>query len=64
VRALRIGIVGFDKVNALDLVGPAETFANARLPGATGKVVERYFGRDTAKQTAAYMGYQTSAWIT
>jgi len=29
VKPLRIGIVGFDQVDALDLVGPAEAFASA-----------------------------------
>ena len=39
VKPLRIGIVGFDQVDALDLVGPAEAFASARpmTRGATGQ---------------------------
>jgi transcriptional regulator GlxA family with amidase domain len=27
------------------------------------RVVERYFGRDVAKATAAYMEYQSTSWI-
>ncbi len=30
VKPLRVGIIGFDGLNALDLVGPAEAFATAR----------------------------------
>ncbi len=36
MKPLHIGIVGFDQVNALDLVGPAEAFANATFPDARG----------------------------
>ena len=33
----RIGLVGFEGVNALDLIGPAEAFASALLVNAKGK---------------------------
>ena len=36
VKPLRIGIVGFDQVDALDLVGPAEAFASALAHDAGG----------------------------
>ncbi|MEO7165871.1 MAG: helix-turn-helix domain-containing protein [Spartobacteria bacterium] len=36
VQPLRIGIVGFDQVDALDLVGPAEAFASAQVDDARG----------------------------
>ena len=42
MKRLRIGIVGFDKVNALDLVGPAEAFANAQVNDATGSLASSY----------------------
>jgi transcriptional regulator GlxA family with amidase domain len=34
---LRIGFIGFDQLNALDLVGPAEAFATAAIGDANGK---------------------------
>ena len=37
MAALCIGIVGFDQVNALDLVGPAEAFANAQTDGTKSR---------------------------
>jgi len=37
MRPLRIGIIGFDQVNALDLVGPAEAFANVQAESTTGR---------------------------
>jgi transcriptional regulator GlxA family with amidase domain len=36
VKPRRIGIVGFDQVDALDLVGPAEAFASAQANDANG----------------------------
>lgn len=38
----RIGIVGFDQVDALDLVGPAEAFASARVQDAKGATLAAY----------------------
>lgn len=41
--AARIGVLGFDGVNALDLTGPLEAFANANaLVSENGKVAEPY----------------------
>jgi len=37
---LRIGILGYDDVNALDIVGPAEAFSSARRDDGSGK---RYY---------------------
>jgi transcriptional regulator GlxA family with amidase domain len=34
---LRIGFIGFDKLNALDLVGPAEAFTTALVDQTNGK---------------------------
>jgi transcriptional regulator GlxA family with amidase domain len=34
--SLRVGFLGYENVNALDLVGPAEAFASARQPGKDG----------------------------
>ena len=42
MKPLRIGIVGFDQVDALDLVGPAEAFASAQTQDAKGNVVAAY----------------------
>ena len=42
MKPLRIGIVGFDQVDALDLVGPAEAFASAQTQDANGNVVAAY----------------------
>ncbi len=42
VKPLRVGIVGFDQVDALDLVGPAEAFASAQAHDAKGKPVPAY----------------------
>jgi transcriptional regulator GlxA family with amidase domain len=39
---LRIGIVGFDQVDALDLVGPAEAFSTARTDEMKGKATSAY----------------------
>jgi len=39
---LCIGFLGFENVNALDLVGPAEAFASALRDGAKGKVERCY----------------------
>ncbi len=33
----RIGLIGFDGVQALDLVGPSDAFSSARLPGPDGR---------------------------
>ena len=42
VKPLRIGIVGFDQVDALDLVGPAEAFASALAHDAGGNQGSAY----------------------
>ena len=42
VKPLRIGIVGFDQVDALDLVGPAEAFASALAHDANGSPRSAY----------------------
>ncbi len=42
VKPLRIGIVGFEQVDALDLVGPAEAFASAQTQDAEGNSVAAY----------------------
>ena len=42
MKPLRIGMVGFDQVDALDLVGPAEAFASAQTPDARGHSVPAY----------------------
>jgi len=42
VKPLRIGIVGFDQVDALDLVGPAEAFASALAHDASGNQGSAY----------------------
>ena len=34
MKPLRVGIIGFDGLNALDLIGPAEAFATARAEEA------------------------------
>ena len=39
MKPRRIGIVGFDQVDALDLVGPAEAFATAQAKDAKGNPV-------------------------
>jgi transcriptional regulator GlxA family with amidase domain len=36
MAAIRVGLVGFDQLNALDLVGPAEAFTNALISGPDG----------------------------
>ena len=36
MKPLRVGLVGFDQVDALDLVGPAEAFASALTQDAKG----------------------------
>ena len=38
----KIGFLGFDDINALDLIGPAEAFASAVAPDARGKLVPCY----------------------
>jgi transcriptional regulator GlxA family with amidase domain len=42
MEPLRVGFVGFDQLNALDLVGPAEAFANAVVETANGKSSNGY----------------------
>jgi transcriptional regulator GlxA family with amidase domain len=42
VKPRRIGIVGFDQVDALDLVGPAEAFASAQANDARGNPGSAY----------------------
>lgn len=42
MKPLRIGIVGFDQVDALDLVGPTEAFASAQTQDAKGHSVAAY----------------------
>jgi transcriptional regulator GlxA family with amidase domain len=42
MRTLRIGIVGFDGLNALDLIGPSEAFATAQAKGADGSPENAY----------------------
>src|SRR5919106_316451 len=39
---LRVGFVGFDKVTALDLVGPAEAFASVLVPQSNGQSQRGY----------------------
>ncbi len=36
MTALRVGFIGYDQVNALDVVGPAEAFASAARPDGKG----------------------------
>jgi transcriptional regulator GlxA family with amidase domain len=42
MKPLRVGIVGFDQVDALDLVGPVEAFASAQIQDAKGHTVAAY----------------------
>ena len=42
VKPLRVGIIGFDGLDALDLVGPAEAFATARAEEANGSSTNAY----------------------
>ena len=42
VKPRRIGMIGFDQVDALDLVGPAEAFASARAHDGKGKTRSAY----------------------
>jgi len=42
MKPRRIGIVGFDQVDALDLVGPAEAFATAQVNDANDNPVRAY----------------------
>ena len=42
MKPLRIGILGFDQVDALDLVGPAEAFASAQVQDAKGETGAAY----------------------
>lgn len=42
MKPRRIGIVGFDQVDALDLVGPAEAFASARVNDPKGNPGRAY----------------------
>lgn len=42
MRTLRIGIVGYDGLNALDLIGPSEAFATAQAEGAGGPSENAY----------------------
>ena len=42
MKPLRVGLVGFDQVDALDLVGPAEAFASAQIQDAKGETVAAY----------------------
>ncbi len=42
MEAKRIGLVGFDGVAALDLVGPAEAFANTLVDGGDGSARRAY----------------------
>ena len=42
MKPLRVGIVGFEQVDALDLVGPAEAFASAQVQDAKGNTVAAY----------------------
>ena len=39
---LRIGLIGYDLVNAVDLAGPAEAFSSALLPKAKGDLQQPY----------------------
>ena len=39
---VRVGLVGFDQVNALDLIGPAEAFASALIRGRDGQSKSGY----------------------
>jgi transcriptional regulator GlxA family with amidase domain len=36
MKPIRIGLLGFDNITALDFVGPADVFATARAPGMNG----------------------------
>jgi transcriptional regulator GlxA family with amidase domain len=42
MRLLRVGIIGFDEVNALDLIGPAEAFATTRNEEANRSSKDAY----------------------
>ena len=42
MAAIRIGIVGYEQVNALDVVGPAEAFASAFRDNGKGKLEPCY----------------------
>lgn len=42
MAALRIGFLGYENANALDLVGPAEAFASALRDDGKGKFERRY----------------------
>jgi len=37
MKPLRVGILGYENVNALDVVGPAEAFASALANDRDGK---------------------------
>ena len=39
---LRIGFLGYQQVNALDIVGPVEAFASAMRENGRGKLVRCY----------------------
>jgi transcriptional regulator GlxA family with amidase domain len=39
---LRVGLVGFDQLNALDLIGPAEAFSNALIAAPNGQPKNGY----------------------
>lgn len=39
---LQVGIVGYDNVTALDIVGPAEAFASASMDDGRGKPARCY----------------------
>ena len=42
MRTRRIGIIGFDGVNALDVIGPSEAFATARVEEGQGRPGRAY----------------------
>ena len=42
MKPLRVGIIGFDGLDALDLVGPAEAFATAQTEEANGSSTNAY----------------------
>jgi len=42
MAALRVGIVGYEQANALDIVGPAEAFASALVASAKGRLDRGY----------------------
>ena len=42
MATIRVGLIGFDQVNALDLVGPAEAFTNALIDGTDGNAKSGY----------------------